>query len=92
MFMDLLNKYIKTSGAQADCLSGFESFCLNKPHFLPIVAKVIQKLYDEDVLSDDAIFKWFESSTSTVKAKAKPFVEWLEEEDDDDDDDEDESD
>ena len=40
MFVELLLKYVKTSGAQVDCLKALESVCLEESHFLPIIAKV----------------------------------------------------
>ena len=91
-FIGLLSKYVsteKTQGAQSDCLSALETFCLDESHFLPIVAKIIHILYDKEIVSDEAVFKWFKNSNSKVKDKAKPFVEWLEEDEDEEESDED---
>jgi translation initiation factor eIF-2B subunit epsilon len=88
-FSSLLGKYVKSPGAQADCLASLALFCMNNDeastmaNFLPIVAKVIHTLYEEDILSDEAIFRWFKDlpSDSKVKDKTKLFVEWLEDDD-----------
>lgn len=83
MFHELLAKYVKSEGAQADCLSSFEALCNSEANFLPISAKVVHVLYESDILSDEAIFRWFKglSNDSAIKAKVKPFIEWLTEDD-----------
>jgi len=90
MFVELLLKYVKTSGAQVDCLKALESVCLEESHFLPIIAKVIEDLHDKDILSEEAIVKWFRNicHSNDVKARVQPFIDWLLAEDSEDDEDE----
>lgn len=83
-FTQLVLKYVKTNQAQVDCLAALESFVGQEADFLQIIAKVVHVLYDQDILSDEAIFKWFAklASSSQIKEKMKPLIEWLEEDED----------
>ena len=90
MFVELLLKYVKTSGAQVDCLKALESTCLEESQFLPIIAKIIEDLHDKEILEEDAILKWFNNicHSTDVKARVQPFIDWLLAEDSEDDEDE----
>ena len=55
--------------------------------FLDILPKILQNLYDKDVLSDDNILLWNKKLVQASKqdqlkerlvSKLKPFIEWLE--------------
>ena len=86
-FKGVLENYIKSTSkiAQKDCLTKLEGFVLEKPHFLPIVAKIIQTLNDLEILSENAIFDWYEGlSEKEIKENKllKKFIEWLEEDED----------
>ena len=58
--------------------------------FLDILPKILQNLYDKDVLSDDNILVWNKKLVQGSKQdqlkgklvmKLKPFIEWLEQSD-----------
>lgn len=50
------------------------------------ILRVLKALYDEDVIEDEAVFRWEQSNVkSTALAKAAPFIEWLRENEEDDD-------
>ena len=78
-FHSLLAKYVKTETAQNDCLGGLTTLCKDKELFLPIAAKILEALYDQDILSEKAIVKWFSSlqDNSSIKPKVKAFIDWL---------------
>jgi hypothetical protein len=46
---------------------------------MPIVSKIIHYLFEEDILSEVAILKWYPTTTGTLREKMKPLIEWLEE-------------
>ena len=81
-FSGLLEKYVKSASAQNDCLTTLESHSLEEQQFLPILPKIIQSLNEDEIIHDDAIFRWFKtlSSDSKVKQKVEPFIQWLAEE------------
>ena len=53
-------------------------------------------MYDADILEEQTIVQWSaspcEGDVAIVRAKAEPFVKWLQEAEDDDDDDDEEDD
>ena len=77
MFKDLLGKYVKSTSAQMDCLNNLESYCMNEEVFLPIIAKMVHFLYEDDLLHEQIILTWFKKSDPVIKEKVKPFIEWL---------------
>ena len=83
-FHVLLVKYVKTEAAQNDCLEGLAIICKDNQMFLPIAAKVLEALYDGDILSEKSIVMWFTalSTTSAIRYKVKAFIDWLQEADD----------
>ena len=44
--------------AQENCLESIGEHATTTPAFMPIVVKIIHHLYDEDILSEDAILDW----------------------------------
>jgi hypothetical protein len=52
----------------------------------------LEALYDEEVLTEADVLKWHSSpdGDAALKARAQPFVAWLQEADDDDDEEEEE--
>ena len=90
-FRPLLVKYCsKTLSAQADCLEAVEDFCVGNEAMERVASKVLHLLYDIDVVSEDAILKWYEGETDAVEVRSKgfgagfrkgvkPFIEWLQE-------------
>lgn len=94
-FKVLLAKYCtKTASAQNDCLVALEEHCASDANMETVAAKVLQVLYDEDLLAEEAIIKWHEAgedeSVETkfpgfgekFRERVRPFVEWLQEDDD----------
>lgn len=89
---EVLAKYCKTPSAQMDCLRAFEGFCgKEESRMMPIAKNVLHCLYEEDVVSEDAVFKWFKDNSGedpdfgmSLRKKVKPFLEWLQEDSDDD--------
>eukprot|EP01083_Nonionella_stella_P003525 10143_1 len=72
----------------------------NKDEFLPKVYKILECLYDEDIVTDEDMLLWADLSTDKaviveqeeaqeIRERAKPFITWLRESQDDDDDDSD---
>ncbi|KAL6179772.1 hypothetical protein ACLB2K_046443 [Fragaria x ananassa] len=81
-------KYIseatKAEGSQLVLLRGFESFCGKaSPDATKEVALVLKSLYDEDVLEEEYIMKWYQeglsgkAKSSPIWKNIKPFIEWL---------------
>ena len=94
-FQPLLEKYCsKTLSAQNDCLEAVEDFCVDDEAMEAVCVKVVQVLYDTDVVSEEAVLKWYyRKETEAVEARSKgfgarfrarmeKFIQWLEEEED----------
>ena len=60
--LPVLKNYIRDDSSQLDCLLALEEFHLNRSDLFTIshLVKVIQTLYDEDVLEEDNILEWYE--------------------------------
>ncbi|KAI3774593.1 hypothetical protein L1987_49152 [Smallanthus sonchifolius] len=65
-------------------LQAVEDFCgKSNPNAVKEVALVLKALYDEDILEEEYIVKWYEegsiggNKSSLIWKNAKPFVEWL---------------
>ncbi|BDA43794.1 Translation initiation factor eIF-2B subunit epsilon [Coccomyxa sp. Obi] len=105
----LLQKFLRSEDDQVDLLLTLEEFCGEEgvfegtgeqgSLFSAVFAKVLQLLYDTDVIEEDAFFKWAdekanaEAEDRVFLAKAAEFIKWLreaEEEEESDDEDEDE--
>ena len=56
------------------CLTTSELF-----QFMPIASKIIHHLFEVDVLSEEAILKWYQSTYGVLREKMKTLVEWLQE-------------
>lgn len=93
-FTDLIGKYVRSPLSQADCLKALEVHTKgHKETFLPILAKLVQVLYDVELVSEEAVLVWYQKAItdSDLKKKVKPFVEWLQEEDEESSEQDDES-
>ncbi|XP_074650422.1 translation initiation factor eIF2B subunit epsilon-like [Tubulanus polymorphus] len=98
-WMKVLRNYIKNSEAQKHCLTGLEELCLQQDKMKVILLKVLNFLYDQEILSEEVIIHWHKTVPSTgdqamrisIRKQVDPFVTWLEEaeEESSDDDDED---
>jgi len=97
----LLAQFTQDSLSQKAFLAAFEEFVITQQNFMPYVPHMLQAFYNAEpqVLDEDAILMWADSSISLVggkerekqaklvRQKAEPFVEWLknaEEEEEDD--------
>uniref|UniRef100_A0A8D9DUX5 Translation initiation factor eIF2B subunit epsilon n=1 Tax=Cacopsylla melanoneura TaxID=428564 RepID=A0A8D9DUX5_9HEMI len=91
-FLPLFKNYIKNDAAQHDCLDALEEFAEENSTLCGVAGKLLHKLYDKDILSEEIVTKWFNKlESSPLKKSVEPFVNWLQEADeesaDDDDDD-----
>ncbi|XP_059631883.1 eukaryotic translation initiation factor 5-like [Cornus florida] len=71
-------------GSQLVLLHAIENFCGKaSPEAVKEVALVLKTLYDNDVLEEEFIVKWFQNGlsggnkSSPIWKNVKPFVEWL---------------
>lgn len=77
-------------------LGGLERFLgLEKPELIPIVPKILVKLYDKELVSEEMILSWGskvskkyvpKDVSKKVRKAAKPFITWLKEADEESDD------
>lgn len=72
------------SGSHAVLLGAIELFCVkSSPQAMKEVALVLKALYDNDVLEEEYIIKWYQdglsgkNKTSKIWKNAQPFIEWL---------------
>eukprot|EP01059_Diplonema_ambulator_P000259 TRINITY_DN101_c1_g1_i1.p3 TRINITY_DN101_c1_g1~~TRINITY_DN101_c1_g1_i1.p3 ORF type:complete len:111 (+),score=59.05 TRINITY_DN101_c1_g1_i1:247-579(+) len=80
---DTTEKYI------IDCM---ETVVFEIPDVQDKFPMALKKLYDEDIVQEGTIIAWYEGKPSkankdlsmTLRAKSKPFIDWLQEEEDDD--------
>lgn len=76
-------------------LGGLERFLgLEKPELIPILPKILVKLYDKDLISEEVILSWGskvskkyvpKDISKKVRKAAKPFIKWLQEADEESD-------
>lgn len=76
-------------------LGGLERFLgLEKPELITAVPKILHKLYDSEIISEEAIVEWGskvskkyvpKDVSKKVRKAAKPFVKWLQEADEESD-------
>lgn len=92
----MFRNYIRGADAQRDCLMAIAESCGQADRMRGIVARIVHYLYDQDVLSEEAILKWHaelveggEESTKWVREALGKLVAWLEESSDEDEDDSD---
>jgi translation initiation factor eIF-2B subunit epsilon len=84
----VLKNYIKDEEAMHDCLSAIIESCEDNEKLKPYVVKIMLFLYNEDVLTEDAILTWYDNvEQEWVKKSLKKFIEWLEQESEDESDD-----
>lgn len=84
----ILNMYFRSKSGQQYYLEGMESIVTKHDVYLDILSKVLESLYDKDILTDNNILVWYQSLQTASKqdpakakivTKLKPFIEWLEE-------------
>lgn len=47
--------------------------------YLSSLRKIMLWLYNEEVLSEDAIIQWYAGAEGLIRTTAEPFVKWLQE-------------
>lgn len=91
--LPLIKNYIKSKDSQKDCISSIEEYSLQRTRRLSPseLIKIINYLYDEEVLNEDVITSWYKKAeplpefTLSEQNKLrehkaiKLFVKWLEE-------------
>jgi len=91
----LLAAFTSTFKSEVNLLNKIQEFCYDNMNFLKSFNKIIVLLYKTDVLSEEAVLKWYKESHSqrgwqVFSEQMKKFVEWLEQAEEESDDDEDE--
>lgn len=92
----MLSKLINDkSSFEKSFLGGLERFLgLEKPELIPALPKILMKLYDKELLSEEVIMSWGQKVSKKyvskdiskkVRKAAKPFIKWLEEADEESD-------
>uniref|UniRef100_A0A1B6C3B5 Translation initiation factor eIF2B subunit epsilon n=2 Tax=Clastoptera arizonana TaxID=38151 RepID=A0A1B6C3B5_9HEMI len=91
-FLPILKNYINNAHAQSHCLSAIEDILESHEHLVPVSPKLIHLLYDKDILCEEVILKWYNSSSEEdskkLRLQVKPFIQWLLEADEQSDDEE----
>lgn len=64
--LPLIKNYIRSLESQKDCIYSIEEFCLNHEDILTprVFIKIIQFLYDQNVLDEELIINWFSKPSS----------------------------
>merc|ERR1712137_172805 len=94
--VSLFAAFTSTFKSELNLLNKIQEFCYDNMNFLKSFNKIILLLYKTDVLSEDAILKWYKEAHSprgwsVFMDQMKKFVDWLEQADEEEsDDDEDE--
>lgn len=83
VFAPVLQNYTKSVKAELALINRVQEYSYDNMNFLKAFTKMIQTLYKRDVITEDAILKWYkECHSSKGKSvfldQAKPFIEWLE--------------
>eukprot|EP01116_Phalansterium_solitarium_P013631 TRINITY_DN31032_c0_g1_i1.p1 TRINITY_DN31032_c0_g1~~TRINITY_DN31032_c0_g1_i1.p1 ORF type:complete len:442 (+),score=149.82 TRINITY_DN31032_c0_g1_i1:216-1541(+) len=90
----ILSKFVVAADSQKALLDSIERFYgVTNPDQLDQATFTIKELYDIDLLDEDAIVSWHESSGENAQPKVRkqvaPLVAWLQEDDDSDEEEED---
>jgi len=78
----ILSKFIVDEPSQIAFLTSFENFSEKvDTSLLPKSLHIIKSFYDEDILEEDSIFTWFDSTSpnSLIRKHVEPLVKWLKE-------------
>eukprot|EP00252_Welwitschia_mirabilis_P016124 TRINITY_DN3563_c0_g2_i1.p1 TRINITY_DN3563_c0_g2~~TRINITY_DN3563_c0_g2_i1.p1 ORF type:complete len:742 (-),score=186.19 TRINITY_DN3563_c0_g2_i1:165-2390(-) len=83
---NLLRHYVKSEDDEVEILLKFEEICMETgKEFSPIFLQVLNILYDEEIVSEDAILSWAsekegaDDSDKIFLHQAEPFIKWLRE-------------
>jgi len=96
-YLPLFAAFTNNFKSEINLLNKIQEYCYDNMNFLKTFNKIILLLYKIDILSEDAILKWYKESHSqrgwsVFMEQMKKFIEWLEqaeEESDEDEEDED---
>jgi translation initiation factor eIF-2B subunit epsilon len=82
-FKGLFGHYIKTEEAQSQLLNALEEYANDHVYFQPLLMQTLHCLYDEDILTEEAILEWHSSESlyaagKQLRALVQQFVSWLE--------------
>uniref|UniRef100_M4A7X2 Basic leucine zipper and W2 domains 1a n=1 Tax=Xiphophorus maculatus TaxID=8083 RepID=M4A7X2_XIPMA len=81
-YSPLLKAFTSQGLSELSLLLKIQEYCYDNIHFMKAFQKIVVLLYKADVLSEEAILKWY-SETHVAKGKSvfleqmKKFVEWL---------------
>jgi len=94
-YTTLFAAFATTSKSEIVLLNKIQEYCYENMNFLKTFNKIVLLLYKTDVLSEDAILKWYKEAHSprgwsVFMDQMKKFVEWLEQADEESDEDDDE--
>lgn len=90
-FLQLLKNYIKNEDAQMDALNALKEYAVFNDTFTTVFLNIMHFLYDNDILQEDVIFKWYNSLTvndnfeKSLQQQVYPFIKWLNEAEEEDD-------
>lgn len=78
-YSGLLAAVTGSGRSQLVLINKVQDYCYDNMNFLKVFSKIIQLFYRTDVLSEDAILKWFNDGKgkAVLLGQLKPFVEWL---------------
>uniref|UniRef100_A0A1D1Y333 Translation initiation factor eIF2B subunit epsilon n=1 Tax=Anthurium amnicola TaxID=1678845 RepID=A0A1D1Y333_9ARAE len=84
----LLKHYMRTIDEEVEVILKFEEMCLDlesTTEFSPLFTRILVFLYDQEILSEDAIIAWAkekegaDESDRVLLRQAESFIQWLEE-------------
>lgn len=92
-YMSLLKAFTSQFKAELQVLNKIQEYCYDHMNFLKSFNKIVLLLYKTDVLSEDAILKWYKETHSSrgwsvFMDQMKKFVDWLEQAEEEESDDE----
>ncbi|XP_064644261.1 eIF5-mimic protein 2-like [Lineus longissimus] len=81
-YTKLIAAFTKSAKCEIALLLRIQEYCYDNMNFQNLFCKIIQMLYDNDVVSEDAIKLWYKKKHSSkgisiFLEQAKKFVEWL---------------
>ncbi|XP_075717990.1 translation initiation factor eIF2B subunit epsilon [Rhinoderma darwinii] len=91
----VFKNYIKRASDHLCCLSAVEEFFLDYEPLWAAIAKVLMGFYQQDVIAEEMILRWFSQTEITEKGRQlrkkqalQKFIQWLEEAEEESSDDE----
>jgi len=96
-YTTLFAAFATSNKSEIVLLNKIQDYCYENMNFLKTFNKIVLLLYKTDVLSEDAVLKWYKEAHSArgwsvFMEQMKKFVEWLEHAEEESDEDEDEDD